>query len=109
MRIIDIDGRSADHLGCYGYPWLMAPAIGRIAARGVRFEDYCCSSSRCLPPRTTPASGRFGIRSGVPLNADADAEFRIRETADSWVAEQRAKPDRVGDPIETVLRGRGDS
>ena len=82
MRVIyfDIDCLRPDHLGCYGYSRPTSPTIDRIATDGVRFENYYCSSSPCLPSRTCLTSGRFGIRNGVVSNVGAGAEFRIRTT-----------------------------
>jgi arylsulfatase A-like enzyme len=67
MRIlyIDIDSQRPDHLGCYGYHRNTSPNIDRIAAQGVRFENYYVSDAPCLPSRTALWSGRFGIHNGV--------------------------------------------
>lgn len=67
MRIlyIDIDSQRPDHLGCYGYHRNTSPNIDRIAAEGVRFDNYYTSDAPCLPSRTSLFSGRFGIHSGV--------------------------------------------
>ncbi len=67
MRIlyIDIDTLRPDHLGCYGYHRNTSPNIDRIAAEGVRFNNYYCSDAPCLPSRNALTSGRFGIHTGV--------------------------------------------
>ena len=67
MRIlyIDIDSQRPDHLGCYGYHRNTSPNIDRIAAQGVRFDNYYVSDAPCLPSRTAMWSGRFGIQNGV--------------------------------------------
>ncbi|MBN1902797.1 sulfatase [Candidatus Sumerlaeota bacterium] len=80
MRIIffDIDCLRPDHLGCYGYARPTSPAIDSIAKEGVRFENYHCASSPCLPSRTAWASGRFGIRNGVISNHGAGVDFHIK-------------------------------
>jgi len=67
MRIlyIDIDSQRADHLGCYGYHRNTSPNIDRIAAQGVRFDNYYVTDAPCLPSRTAMWSGRFGIHTGV--------------------------------------------
>jgi len=67
MRIvyIDIDSQRADHLGCYGYHRPTSPNIDRIAAGGVRFDNYYVTDAPCLPSRTAMWSGRFGIHIGV--------------------------------------------
>lgn len=80
MRIIyfDIDCLRPDHLGCYGYNRPTSPNIDAIAAESMRFNNYYCSSSPCLPSRTALVSGRFGIRNGVVSNHSSGARFRIR-------------------------------
>lgn len=79
MRIIyfDIDCLRPDHLGCYGYGRPTSPTIDGIAAEGIRFSNYYCASSPCLPSRTCLMSGRFGIRNGVISNHGAGAQFHI--------------------------------
>lgn len=84
MRILylDIDTLRPDHLGCYGYHRNTSPNIDRIAAEGVRFENYYCSDAPCLPSRNAMMSGRFGIHTGVVnhggLCADPRPEGRER-------------------------------
>lgn len=80
MRIIlfDIDCLRPDHLGCYGYHRPTSPNIDRIAGQGVRFNNYFCADSPCLPSRMGFASGRFGINNGVVSNHSAGAKFQIK-------------------------------
>jgi len=82
MRIIlfDIDCLRPDHLGCYGYARPTSPNIDRIASGGVRFDNFYCASSPCLPSRTAWASGRFGIRNGVISNHTAGAQFHLQKS-----------------------------
>lgn len=81
MRIVffDIDCLRPDHLGCYGYHRPTSPNIDKVAAQGVRFSQYHCATSPCLPSRTEWASGRFGTRNGVVSNHSAGARFHIRK------------------------------
>jgi arylsulfatase A-like enzyme len=67
MRILylDIDTLRPDHLGCCGYHRNTSPNIDRIAADGVRFDNYYCSDAPCLPSRNALMTGRFGIHTGV--------------------------------------------
>lgn len=76
MRIlyIDIDSLRPDHLGCYGYHRDTSPAIDRLAAEGVRFENVYVSDAPCLPSRTALWSGRFGFRTGVVNHAGTAAQ-----------------------------------
>ncbi|QHI69403.1 sulfatase family protein [Tichowtungia aerotolerans] len=81
MRVIyfDLDCVRPDHLGCYGYNRPTSPNIDRMAAEGVRFTNYYCTSSPCLPSRSGLYSGRYGIRSGTLSNHGAGAEFHIEK------------------------------
>src|SRR3954451_20851221 len=77
MRIlyIDIDSQRPDHLGCYGYHRNTSPNIDRIAAQGVRFENYYVSDVPCLPSRTALWSGRLGVHNGVINHGGVAAEL----------------------------------
>lgn len=79
MRIlfIDIDTLRADHLGCYGYHRATSPNIDRLAAEGIRFDNYFCSDAPCLPSRAALMTGRFGIHTGVVGHAGSAADMRI--------------------------------
>jgi choline-sulfatase len=79
MRIlyIDVDALRPDHLGCYGYQRNTSPNIDRIAAQGVRYDNYYCSDAPCLPSRTALMTGMFGIHSGVVGHGGTAADVRI--------------------------------
>jgi len=79
MRILylDLDTLRPDHLGCYGYHRATSPNIDRIAAEGVRFDNYYCTDAPCLPSRTALMSGRFGIHTGVVGHGGTAADMRI--------------------------------
>ncbi len=67
MRILllDLDATRPDHLGCYGYQRNTSPNIDKIAAEGVRFNNYYTSDAPCFPSRTALMTGQFGIHNGV--------------------------------------------
>ena len=79
MRILylDLDTLRPDHLGCYGYHRNTSPNIDRIAAEGVRFDDYYCSDAPCLPSRAALMSGQFGIHNGAIGHGGTCADHRI--------------------------------
>jgi arylsulfatase A-like enzyme len=79
MRILflDLDTLRADHLNCYGYHRNTSPNIDRIAATGVRFDNYYCSDAPCLPSRAALISGRFGIHTGVVGHSRTATEMRF--------------------------------
>ncbi|MEI8242831.1 MAG: sulfatase [bacterium] len=76
MRILylDLDTLRPDHLGCYGYHRNTSPQIDRIAAEGVRFENYYCSDAPCLPSRAALLTARHGIHNGVINHGGACAD-----------------------------------
>ena len=83
MRILylDLDTLRPDHLGCYGYHRNTSPNIDRIAAEGVRFDNYHCSDAPCLPSRTALMTGRFGIHTGVVGHGGTAADMRLEGAA----------------------------
>ena len=65
ILFIDIDTLRPDHLGCYGYHRSTSPNIDKIAAQGIRFENYYCSDAPCLPSRASLLTGQHGIHTGI--------------------------------------------
>ena len=62
------DQLRADHLGCYGNRTVRTPAIDKIAARGVMFDNFYVASPVCQPNRATLATGRMPSLHGVRIN-----------------------------------------
>ncbi len=79
MRVLylDLDTTRADHLGCYGYHRETSPNIDRIAAEGIRYDNYFCPDAPCLPSRTALVTGMFGIHTGVVGHGGTAADIRI--------------------------------
>ncbi|TCM92675.1 arylsulfatase A-like enzyme [Paenibacillus sp. BK033] len=76
ILLLDLDSTRPDHLGCYGYPRRTSPNIDRIAAQGVRFDNYYTSDAPCFPSRTALMTGRFGIHNGVVGHGGSSADVR---------------------------------
>lgn len=76
MRILclDLDTLRADHLGCYGYHRNTSPNIDRLAAEGMRFDNFHASDAPCLPSRAAMMTGQFGIHNGVVNHGGSRAE-----------------------------------
>lgn len=51
--------------GCYGNPEMRTPNIDRLAAAGVRFENFFCTSPVCSPARASLMTGRIPSQHGV--------------------------------------------
>ncbi|KAK9516797.1 hypothetical protein VZT92_024708 [Zoarces viviparus] len=52
-------------LGCYGHPSSLTPNLDRLAAGGLRFTDFYCTSPVCTPSRASLLTGRYQTRSGI--------------------------------------------
>ncbi|GIP02429.1 MULTISPECIES: sulfatase [Paenibacillus] len=76
VLLLDLDSTRPDHLGCYGYHRNTSPNIDRIAAEGVRFDNYYTSDAPCFPSRTALMTGKFGIHNGVVGHGGSAADVR---------------------------------
>ncbi len=75
--ILDLDTLRPDHLGCYGYHRNTSPNIDKIAATGVRFDNYYASDAPCLPSRAALVTGMPGIHSGIIGHGGTCADMRL--------------------------------
>ncbi len=102
MRIvyIDIDSLRPDHLGCYGYERPTSPTIDNIAAQGIRFDNYYCADSPCMPSRHGWMTGRFGINHNVVTHGGPTSKPQILE-------QQYGGPDARNQLLQLVLRQQG--
>jgi len=53
------------HLGCYGVQTVQSPHLDRLAARGVRFENFYSTSAVCSPGRASLHTGRYPQSNGL--------------------------------------------
>ncbi|MGR3715352.1 MAG: choline-sulfatase [Thermohalobaculum sp.] len=63
------DQMSAMAVPCYGHPVVKMPALSRLAAEGVVFENAYCNSPLCGPSRLSMMSGRLPSAVGAYDNA----------------------------------------
>lgn len=103
MRVLflDLDTLRADHLGCYGYHRNTSPNIDRIAAEGVRFDQYYVSDAPCLPARAALLSGMFGIHNGAVNHGGTHADMRLQG------ASRRFRTDIAGNSLWSIFRRAG--
>ena len=52
-------------LGCAGNPEISTPVLDRLAARGIRFSNFFCTSPVCSPARASLLTGDIPSRHGV--------------------------------------------
>ncbi|HSP13824.1 MAG TPA: sulfatase-like hydrolase/transferase [Thermoanaerobaculia bacterium] len=73
--LITLDATRADHLGCYGSGRGATPAIDRIAAQGVRFDQADSVVPLTLPSHATILTGVLPQRHG--LRTDGSGSLRL--------------------------------
>src|SRR5512139_2099113 len=52
-------------LGCAGNPEIITPNLDRLAAQGLRFENFFCASPVCSPARASLLTGRIPSQHGI--------------------------------------------
>ena len=87
LLFLDIDTLRPDHLGCYGYGRPTSPNIDRIAAGGMRFDQYFCSDAPCLPSRIALITGQCGLRNGVVGHGGTAADPRLQGSSRGFTSE----------------------
>src|SRR5690625_6020122 len=61
ILFIMADQLRADHLACYGHPYIKTPNLDALAKRGVRFKQAFVNSGVCVPYRMRFYSGRYHL------------------------------------------------
>ena len=69
--LITLDTTRADRLSAYGFQEISTPAIDRLAAEGIVFEDAVAPVPLTLPSHASMLTGRWPARHGIRDNADA--------------------------------------
>lgn len=83
ILLIFTDQQTYRTMSCAGNPHLSTPAMDRLAAEGVRFENVYCTSPVCGPARGSLITGLMPHSNGVewnnwtPLSTDAPNMGRI--------------------------------
>src|SRR5690606_860303 len=66
--VILTDDQRWDALSVNGNPHLKTPNIDKLAAEGVNFKNYFCTTSLCSPSRASILSGLYAHAHGVVNN-----------------------------------------
>jgi arylsulfatase A-like enzyme len=80
--IITLDTMRADRLPAYGFNGVATPALDRLAAEGVLFEQAFAATPLTLPSHATLFTGLFPPRLGVRDNAGASVAPAFRTLAE---------------------------
>src|SRR5687768_242092 len=59
--LIVSDTLRKDHLGAYGNDWIQTPALDRLAARSVVFDNHLIGSFPTMPARAVLLTGRLSL------------------------------------------------
>jgi len=68
VLFIMADQLRADHLACYGHPYIKTPNIDSLAAKGVKFKRAFVNSGVCGPSRMSYYTGRYPTTHGATWN-----------------------------------------
>ena len=66
--LISLDTVRADHLGCYGHPFIQTPSLDQLATDGVRFADVTSAAPTTLASHTSIMTGKYPHTHGAPRN-----------------------------------------
>lgn len=77
ILLVTLDTVRADHLGAYGGPPELTPALDRLAAEGVVFEQASAAAPLTLPSHATILTGLLPPRHGLRVNGGARLDEAI--------------------------------
>ncbi len=72
---------SGRHFGCYGLPTVTSPAIDRLAAEGVLFEQMNAVSAICSPSRGGLLTGQYPLTNGLVGLAGGSWNWELHDSA----------------------------
>src|SRR5206468_6755502 len=59
--VVVSDTLRRDHIGAYGNDWIRTPALDRLAARSVVFDNHVIGSFPTMPARADLLTGRLSL------------------------------------------------
>ena len=66
--VISLDTLRADHVACYGHPFVESPQIDALASEGLLFTNHVSTASSTLCSHTSLMTGSYPHTHGVPHN-----------------------------------------
>ena len=79
ILVILSDDQGSWAMGCAGNPEIRTPNLDALAASGMRFENFFCTSPVCSPARASLLTGRIPSQHGIH---DWIKEGNVGERAD---------------------------
>ncbi|MEH0152738.1 sulfatase [Limibacter armeniacum] len=64
ILLIVSDDHGKEAIGAYGNPVIKTPAMDRLAAEGIKFNNAFCTSASCSASRSVILTGKFGHATG---------------------------------------------
>ncbi|SDT47302.1 sulfatase [Jiangella sp. DSM 45060] len=90
------------HLGAYGHGDVTSPAVDRLAAEGLRFDQAFCTTPLCSPARGSLFTGRYPHTNGLMGLVNRGWEYRPGErTAPSLLSELGYRTALIGQQHES--------
>ena len=90
ILVILSDDQGSWAMGCAGNPEIRTPNLDALAASGMRFENFFCTSPVCSPARASLLTGRIPSQHGIH---DWIKEGNVGERALEYLAGQPAYTD----------------
>src|SRR5262249_10006680 len=84
VLLITLDTTRADRLGCYGYSAALTPALDRLAAEGVLFEQACTPAPLTLPAHASLMTGLYPREHGLITNGRGRLDENVSTLAESF-------------------------
>src|SRR3712207_919238 len=75
--VIVTDDQGVGDVGCYGYPEARTPNLDRLAASGVRFDQWYANAPVCSASRAAILTGKYPLRTGVQGALVSQPSFNV--------------------------------
>lgn len=109
--LILTDDQGTWSLGSYGNPEVITPNLDTLAEKGIRFDNFYCTSPVCSPARASVMTGKMPSQHGIldwlgggAINKEEMRDLPIPyKRSLSKLAEQPENPDAIGDDEMTTF------